>query len=101
MKIQTYNTIKTQIEIIPRLTIIYSKGIAFEWLFFGIYIGKEVDEKLKIDNDTISYFAESHASFHSNKEKESKKWMELRRSFRSGMLQSLKVLNGDKYTTIL
>lgn len=101
MKIQTYNTIKTQIEIIPRLTIIYSKGIAFEWLFGGIYIGKKVDEKLKIDNDTICYFAESHASFHFSKEENSKQWMELRRSFRAGMLQALKVLNGDKYTVIL
>ena len=98
---KAYTTIKTQIELLPRITIIYKNGVGIEWLFWGIFLGTPINEKLKIDNDTISYFAESHASFHSNKEKESKKWIELRRSFRSGMLQSLKVLNGDKYTTIL
>lgn len=39
-----YQTIKHQIELLPRLTIIYNNsengqnGIALEWLFFGIFI---------------------------------------------------------------
>ena len=36
-----YNTFKTQIEILPRITIIYggrdTKILAFEWLWFGIF----------------------------------------------------------------
>ena len=44
MKIQFYNTIKTQIEILPRITIVYYQGIGIEWLWFGLYI------KLKIKN---------------------------------------------------
>ena len=35
---QIYTTFKTQIEILPRITIIYEDGIAFEWLWFGIVI---------------------------------------------------------------
>lgn len=43
---EIYNTFGTQIELLPRITIIYGKeqaneivhnGIAFEWLWFGIY----------------------------------------------------------------
>lgn len=55
----------------------------------------------KILNDKISYFAESHADFYCDKIEDPKKWMMLRRSFRSGMLQSLKILNGDDHTVIL
>jgi hypothetical protein len=42
-----YNTLGTQVEIFPRLTIIYGKGIsteiakdgfAIEWLWFGVFI---------------------------------------------------------------
>lgn len=42
-----YTTFKTQIEILPRITIIYGKnycknvennGFAIEWLWFGIFI---------------------------------------------------------------
>lgn len=43
-----YNTLKTQFEVLPRLTIIYSKveeedyaiyknGFAIEWLWFGVF----------------------------------------------------------------
>ena len=43
MKIEFYETIKHQIELLPRLTIIYSKeyeskGFAIEWLFFGMHV---------------------------------------------------------------
>lgn len=42
-----YNTFKYQFELLPRFTIIYKKqvedtpldtGIAFEWLWFGVFI---------------------------------------------------------------
>lgn len=36
-----YNTFLKQIEILPRLTIMYSKelkGVAFEWLWFGVCV---------------------------------------------------------------
>lgn len=36
-----YNTLRTQVEILPRLTIIYGKGyhkgFAIEWLWFGVF----------------------------------------------------------------
>ena len=50
MKLHKYFTITNQIEILPRLSIIYGKGqsdeeieiinngIAIEWLWFGIFI---------------------------------------------------------------
>ena len=41
IKIQYYNTFKIQIELLPRLTIIYRKnenGFAIEWLWFGVYV---------------------------------------------------------------
>ncbi len=40
MHIKYQNTFKTQIELLPRLTIIYSEVIAFEWLWFSIAICK-------------------------------------------------------------
>lgn len=39
MKLEFYQTIKSQLEILPRFTILYGgnlKSIAFEWLWFGI-----------------------------------------------------------------
>lgn len=96
-----YNTLETQIELLPRITIIYGCGVGIEWLFWGIYIGKEVEEPLKIHNDIISQFAEDHANFYVNKETQSHKWMNVRSHFRAGMLQSLKYLNGDDHTVIL
>jgi len=47
-KMEFYNTFKTQFEVLPRLTIIYSKieeedygiyknGFAIEWLWFGVF----------------------------------------------------------------
>ena len=41
IQIQYYNTFRRQIELLPRLTIIYSKtqnGFAIEWLWFGVYV---------------------------------------------------------------
>ena len=43
-----YNTFETQFEVLPRITIIYNKfededyaiyknGLAFEWLWFGVF----------------------------------------------------------------
>ena len=40
------NTFKTQIELLPRLTIMYYRfcyGIAFEWLFFSFALVKDHD----------------------------------------------------------
>ena len=44
-----YTTFTTQVELLPRLTILYGKtendgienkrGIAIEWLWFGVFIG--------------------------------------------------------------
>ncbi len=38
MIITVYNTILTQIELLPRITIVYADGIGFEWLWFGLFI---------------------------------------------------------------
>lgn len=49
MKAQFYNTFKTQVELLPRVTILYGKsndndndisknGIALEFLWFGVFI---------------------------------------------------------------
>ena len=47
MKVEFYETIKHQIELLPRFTILYGKemykGFAFEWLFFGVFINLEND----------------------------------------------------------
>jgi hypothetical protein len=100
---KTYTTTKTQIELLPRITILYKKGLAvnIEWLWFGIYFGKIPKFKMNIDNEAISYFAESYASFYFNPNEDTSNWKENRRAFRSGMLQSIKYLNGDKYTIVL
>ena len=96
-----YNSLKTQIELFPRVTIIYKNGIGIEWLCWGIYFGEEPKETLTINNDVISQFAEDYANFYVNKETQSHKWMNVRSHFRAGMLQSLKYLNGDNHTVIL
>lgn len=96
-----YNTLKTQIELLPRITIIYKHGFGIEWLCYGIFFGKEPKEVFKIHNDVISQFAEDYATFYVNKETQSHKWMNVRSHFRAGMLQSLKYLNGDDHTVIL
>lgn len=49
MKVEFYETIKQQIELLPRLTIIYSKececnGFAIEWLFFGVYVNLKTNK---------------------------------------------------------
>ena len=93
MNFKFYNTLKTQIEILPRITIVYKYGFGVEWLFFGIFFGKEPDQNLKIHNDIISKFAEEYATFYVNKNIQSHKWMNIRSHFRAGMLQSLKYLN--------
>lgn len=93
MKFKFYNTLKTQIEIFPRITIIYKYGVGVEWLFFGIFFGEEPHQNLKIHNDIISKFAEEYATFYVNKNTQSHKWMNIRSNFRAGMLQSLKYLN--------
>ncbi len=35
-------TFNSQIELLPRITIMYAetKGLAFEWLWFSLFIGK-------------------------------------------------------------
>lgn len=38
MKIKVYNTILTQIELFPRITIVYANGVGLEWLWFGLFI---------------------------------------------------------------
>lgn len=41
LEIRFYQSFATQCEILPRLTVIYfktDKGIAFEWLWFGLSI---------------------------------------------------------------
>jgi hypothetical protein len=38
MKIEVYQTIKSQVELLPRITIVYAEGIGFEWLWFGLFI---------------------------------------------------------------
>ena len=47
MKVEFYETIKQQIEVLPRFTILYGeemyKGFSFEWLFFGMFINLEND----------------------------------------------------------
>jgi len=43
MEVELYETIKHQVELLPRITIIYTddvsveKGFAIEWLWFGIF----------------------------------------------------------------
>lgn len=96
-----YNTLKTQIELLPRITIIYKQGVGIEWLCWGVFLGEEPKQVFKIDNDVISKFAEDYASFYINKETQSHKWINVRSHFRAGMLQSLKILNGDNHTLIL
>lgn len=98
---KVYNTLKTQIELLPRITIIYKNGLGIEWLCWGIFFGEEPKETLKIYNDVISQFAEDYANFYVNKETQFHKWMNIRSHFRSGMLQSLRILNGDNHTLIL
>ena len=41
MKIEFSNTFKTQIEITPRITIIYKGLFAIEWLWFSVAIYKD------------------------------------------------------------
>lgn len=96
-----YNTLKTQIELFPRVTIIYKNGFGIEWLCWGVFFGKEVKQKFQIHNDIISQLADDHSTFYVNKNTQPHKWMNIRSHFRAGMLQALKVLNGDDYTVIL
>jgi hypothetical protein len=41
MKVIFETTFTSQIELLPRISILYSepKGIAFEWLWFSLFIG--------------------------------------------------------------
>jgi len=51
IKLELYNTWRTQIEVLPRLSILYGKGyqednyeltmngVGFDWLWFGIFVG--------------------------------------------------------------
>jgi len=96
-----YNTLKTQIELLPRITIIYKQGIGIEWLCWGVFLGEEPKQVLKIDNDVISQFSEDYTNFYINKTTQFNKWINVRSHFTSGMLQSLKILNGDNHTLIL
>lgn len=49
-----YTTFKTQIELLPRITVLYetSISIAFEWLWFGIFFGKGRED----ENELIKVF---------------------------------------------
>ncbi len=46
IKLEWYNSYSYQIEVLPRFTILYTediKVVSFEWLFWGIYIRKEIN----------------------------------------------------------
>ena len=95
MKFKFYNTLRTQIEILPRITIVYKNGFGIEWLGWGMFLGEEPKQTLKIHNDVISQFAEDYANFYINKKNQPHVWMLVRGHFRAGMLRSLKYLNED------
>jgi hypothetical protein len=45
-----YTTFKTQVEILPRITVLYGeqKAIAFEWLWIGLFFGKEISNEAEL-----------------------------------------------------
>jgi len=45
-----YTTFKTQIELLPRITVLYENttSIAFEWLWFGVFFGKGKEDESEL-----------------------------------------------------
>ena len=46
IKVKFYQTFYSQYEFLPRITIVYdneSNGVAFEWLWFGVFIYNDVE----------------------------------------------------------
>ena len=70
-----YTTFKTQIELLPRITVLYENyiSIAVEWLWFGVFFGKGREDESELikefQNQLIEcmvFKPERHGEFYSS-----------------------------------
>ena len=57
-RIKTYLSFKYQIEMLPRISILYGEGkirVALEWLWFGVFLGELLDAKQVESDGEINY----------------------------------------------